>query len=74
MILVNATENGPKELIELASLFRDTIFILLYRNDSIEYMKRMAYTSGCFGSLVTGTEFRFLIPATFKKVCQINSI
>jgi len=55
MILVNATENGPRELIELASLFRDTIFILLYRNDSIEYMKRMAYTSGCFGSLVTGT-------------------
>jgi hypothetical protein len=68
------TENGPRFLIEGVYLSTETLLILLYRKDSIEYMYIAVFTSGMSKSFVLGTVSRFLIPAISKKVYQSSLI
>ena len=68
IILEIRTENGPRFLMEGENLSIETLLILLYRKDSIEYMYIATFTSGLQSSLKFGTQSRFLMPATSKKV------
>ena len=74
MILEINTEKGPRVLIEGANLSIATLFILLYKKDSIEYMYIAAFTSALSKSRVFGMLSRFLMPAMSKKVYQSSSI